>query len=59
MQPPTLQDVFSARPRVYAAMRPSPLLKHPLLDQVLGEIIVPTAREVVRRTINQFVICDL
>ena len=36
MQPPTLQDVFSARPRVYAAMRPSPLLKHPLLDEALG-----------------------
>ena len=36
MRPPTLQDVFSARPRVYATMRPSPLLKHPLLDEVLG-----------------------
>jgi threonine dehydratase len=33
---PTLQDVFSARSRVYAAMRPSPLLKHPLLDEALG-----------------------
>src|SRR5256712_1491802 len=36
VRPPTLQDVFSARPRVYAAMRPSPLLKHALLDQALG-----------------------
>src|SRR5688572_418526 len=36
MQPPTLQDVFSARSKVYATMRPSPLLKHPLLDESLG-----------------------
>jgi threonine dehydratase len=36
MQPPTLQDIFSARPRVYAALRPTPLLKHPLLDKALG-----------------------
>jgi threonine dehydratase len=36
MEPPTFQDVFRARPRVYAAMRPSPLLKHPLLDAALG-----------------------
>src|SRR5262245_2464932 len=33
---PRLQDIFSARARVYAAMRPSPLLKHPLLDEALG-----------------------
>ena len=36
MQPPTLQDVYAARPRVYAALKPSPLLKHPLLDEALG-----------------------
>jgi threonine dehydratase len=36
MQPPTLQDVYAARPRVYAALTPTPLLKHPLLDEALG-----------------------
>jgi threonine dehydratase len=36
MRPPTLQDVYAARPRVYAALKPSPLLKHPLLDDALG-----------------------
>jgi threonine dehydratase len=36
MQPPTLHDVLSAQPRVYAHMRPSPLLHHPLLDEWVG-----------------------
>jgi threonine dehydratase len=36
MNPPTLQDVRDARPRVYAHLRPTPLLKHPLLDEWLG-----------------------
>ena len=36
MQPPSLQDVFAARPRVYSSLKPSPLLKHPLLDEALG-----------------------
>ena len=36
MQPPSLQDVYGARPRVYASLKPSPLLKHPLLDEALG-----------------------
>jgi threonine dehydratase len=36
MQPPTLEDVLAAKPRVYAHMRPSPLLHHPLLDQWVG-----------------------
>jgi threonine dehydratase len=36
MQPPSLQDVYAARPRVYASLKPSPLLKHPLLDEALG-----------------------
>lgn len=36
MQPPTLQDLYAARPRVYAALRPTPLLKHALLDEALG-----------------------
>jgi threonine dehydratase len=34
--PPTLEDVYSARPRVYATLRPTPLLKHPLLDEATG-----------------------
>jgi len=36
MEPPTLQDVLAAKARVYAHMRPSPLLHHPLLDQWVG-----------------------
>ena len=34
--PPTLQAVLAARARVYAAMRPSPMLQHPLLSEWLG-----------------------
>jgi threonine dehydratase len=36
VEPPTYQDILAARPRVYAHMRPSPLLKHPLLDDWIG-----------------------
>jgi threonine dehydratase len=36
MQAPSLQDVYAARPRVYKSLKPSPLLKHPLLDKALG-----------------------
>ena len=36
MEPPTLDDVLAARPRVYAHMQPSPLLRHPLLDEWVG-----------------------
>ncbi len=36
MDSPTYHDVLAARPRVYAHMRPSPLLKHPLLDEWVG-----------------------
>jgi threonine dehydratase len=36
MQFPTVQDVYAARPRVYASLKPTPLLKHPLLDEALG-----------------------
>ena len=36
MHPPTLKDVYAARPRVYRAMRPSPLLRHPLLAAETG-----------------------
>jgi threonine dehydratase len=33
---PTYDDVLAARPRVYAQMRPSPLMNHPLLDEWIG-----------------------
>lgn len=36
MQPPTLQEIYAARPRVYATLAPTPLLKHALLDEALG-----------------------
>jgi threonine dehydratase len=36
MLPPSLQDVYAARRRVYSSLKPSPLLKHPLLDAALG-----------------------
>jgi threonine dehydratase len=36
MEPPTYADVVAARPRVYAHLRPSPLLHHPLLDGWVG-----------------------
>ena len=36
MQPPNLQDLYAARPRVYGSLNPTPLLKHALLDQALG-----------------------
>ena len=36
MQVPTLKDVFAARSRVYRALRPSPLMRHPLLDAETG-----------------------
>jgi len=36
MQPPSLQDIYAARPRVYSALKPTPLLKHSLLDEALG-----------------------
>ena len=36
MQPPSFQDVLDARPRVYAGLQPSPLLRHPLLDEWTG-----------------------
>ncbi|MGE0864315.1 MAG: threonine dehydratase [Vicinamibacterales bacterium] len=36
MTPPTLNDVYAARERIAPHMRPSPLLKHPLLDQAAG-----------------------
>jgi threonine dehydratase len=36
MNVPTLQDVKDAGPRVYAHLQPTPLLRHPLLDEWLG-----------------------
>lgn len=36
MTAPTLHDVYLARPRVYAVLAPSALVKHPLLDEALG-----------------------
>jgi threonine dehydratase len=36
MKAPTLEDVVAAKARVYAHMRPSPLMHHPLLDEWVG-----------------------
>jgi threonine dehydratase len=36
MKPPQFEDVLAAKARVYAHMRPSPLLHHPLLDEWVG-----------------------
>jgi threonine dehydratase len=36
MEVPILRDVLAARPRIYASMRPSPLLRHPLLAPWCG-----------------------
>jgi threonine dehydratase len=36
MTPPTLHDIYAARPRVRAHVPPSPLMKHPLLDEATG-----------------------
>jgi threonine dehydratase len=33
---PTIADIYSARARVYGVVRPTPLLKHPLLDRESG-----------------------
>jgi len=36
MNTPTLHDIYAARTRVYRALRPTPLLRHPLLDEETG-----------------------
>src|SRR5881296_3217303 len=36
MQAPTLADVYAARPRVYRVVRPTPLMRHPLLAAEIG-----------------------
>ena len=33
---PTLSDIYAARPRVYRVVRPTPLLRHPLLAAETG-----------------------
>jgi threonine dehydratase len=40
MQPPTLEDVYAARERVYRAVRPTPLMRHPLLAAETGLDVV-------------------
>src|SRR5438094_7912932 len=36
MQEPTLKDIYDARSRVYRAVRPTPLTRHPLLTRETG-----------------------
>jgi threonine dehydratase len=36
MTEPTLRDIYEARPRVYRLLKPTPLLRHPLLTSELG-----------------------
>jgi threonine dehydratase len=36
MQQPAFEDILAARPRVYAHLRPSALLNHPVLDEWIG-----------------------
>ena len=36
MRPPTLNDVYAARERIAPHVGPTPLLKHPLLDEATG-----------------------
>ncbi|MBZ5556730.1 MAG: threonine dehydratase [Acidobacteriia bacterium] len=40
MQPPTLKDVYAARERVYRVVRPTPLMRHPLLSAETGLDVV-------------------
>jgi len=36
MTPPTLNDIYAARERIAPHLQPTPLLKHPLLDEATG-----------------------
>ena len=36
MTPPSAADLEAARPRIYAHLRPTPLMRHPLLGEWLG-----------------------
>jgi threonine dehydratase len=40
MNAPTLHDIYAARERVYRVVRPTPLMRHPLLEQETGLDIV-------------------
>jgi threonine dehydratase len=40
MTAPTLKDVYEARPRVYRVVRPTPLMRHPLLAAEIGLDVV-------------------
>ena len=41
LTPPTLQDVYAARRRIAPVLRPTPLVRHPLLVEALGlEVLV-------------------
>jgi len=39
MKPPTLHDIYDARPLVYRHLRPTPLLSHPLLATEIGTAV--------------------
>ncbi len=59
MTEPTIADIYDARPRVYRVLKPTPLLRHPLLNQELGlDILVkhenhnPTCAFKVRGGVN-------
>ena len=45
MQPPSLDDVRAACARVYPFIRPTPLMRHPLLDAESGSRHLRQARE--------------
>ncbi|PYR54058.1 MAG: threonine ammonia-lyase, partial [Acidobacteria bacterium] len=36
MHAPALRDIYAARPRVYRVLRPTPLMRHPLLAAETG-----------------------
>jgi threonine dehydratase len=36
MKPPTLNDIYAARERIAPHIAPTPLMRHPLLDEALG-----------------------
>ena len=41
MKPPVLDDIYQARARVYRALRPTPLIRHPLLADRTGDGFLP------------------
>jgi len=65
MNPPTLADIYAARPRVQRVVRPTPLMRHPLLALETGlDILVkhenhnPTGAFKVRGGVNLIVGLD-